>query len=134
MIRTSRRSALKSLATVPIVGAVAHWFKVDLGAHKVEETPEFKHRMAGVYVLRMVNTLQLRYKKVRGQYAPLALLKSHSPRDSWLDSERAITARLSRKQFDQMRFEDAEIVPGWLCQFSLSVDRHYAAPPSHHCE
>jgi len=126
MGNTNRRSMIKGLFGVPIIGAAAEWFVTsEAGAHgpSRKETPEYRRRFRAVQILRSINTMQRRYHAESGGYATLEALVSSELVAAWLDSKTAEKSGIGRSLIQTLSLGSDEISPGWRCRFNANQDR-----------
>lgn len=118
MTGISRRTTVKRLFSIPVIGATVQWLSnSDAEAHQPPQTPEYKRRAEAVQILRTINTVEQRARAEGGSFATLAALERSAAVSAWLDSPAADKRGIGRAVYRGFDFGSTEIVPGWRCTF-----------------
>lgn len=117
---SSRRFAMKTLASVPILGALAGAASIKVSAHG--EPVYVTDELEALTAARMVNTLQLRHFQTYARYAALVPLSKSDAVVAWLGSKYATKNKMGWEQFRRLDFGGSELSPGWSSSFIISAD------------
>lgn len=123
METTSRRTVMKKLLALPLLGGVANWKLIassfPLGAAYDETHATSENRFLAIRMLRLINTAELRYFMAQGHYADPTELHELDEVNQFLDSEKAQIKGIGRSLYSALHFDREEIVPGWQFKFKF---------------
>lgn len=124
----SRRSILKSLATIPLLGASIHLQARTSIFSRGREDLSFTKPSEALQVLRFINTAELWSKYKDGSYLPIEELLNSRGLKELLADDRARKKDLGKAFFSTLDFRGKEIIPGWNFQLFTSPKQDgYAA-------
>jgi hypothetical protein len=127
MVEPRRRSLLKSIATLPFapfVGKLGSFAQLGTGASGSQAEQEYQQKYLAVRILRHINTVQAFFRKELQQYADVEDFKSSDTVRKFLDSGVAERAGIGRSLYEQLQWDEKEIVPGWQLTLLRSTDRN----------
>lgn len=117
-----RRTVLRALLAIPVVGAVVEWFPAAAEAHTRPVDPLFAPKMVGVSILRLLNTAEHWYKAEYGRFADLPELLQSPVMAKVLSSQGAQKKGFGRTFFAQLDFRGERVHPNWRLAFRVSSD------------
>lgn len=118
---TSRRTFIKALMGVPVVGYVTNWLFGWAGVSWSDEERRHEAKFLAVRVIRLLNTAEQRYFDAKGRFGDLAVLWDSLPAKQFLNSKGADSAGLGRSFYSTLDFGRREVTPGWGLDFSLKA-------------
>lgn len=121
MDTATRRTLLKRLLSLPIVGSIAklNVFAMESPAATASEEEERKRQFLAVRILRLINTAEAWHFGSLRQYADLETLRKSDALAQLLKSEKAEEKGIGRSLYSTLRFDTDDITSGWA--FSLRV-------------
>ena len=121
MNNVRRRSFIKALASVPVIGGLGRFylFGADSGAR---ETVQSGENLRSINILRLLTTAQLRHWGKHGTYGSLSELSNGGFIDEVADNSYAEKKGFGRSLFSALRFQTAEVIPGWSLSHRLDKD------------
>ena len=108
-----RRSFLKALSGVPVIGAITKWYL--FGDATVDKTsPAYAERLRGVSILRLLNTAQARHLHKFGGYTNLPDLAKDGSIEEVIAAPKAEASGYGRTFFSTLKLGERQVLPGWV--------------------
>lgn len=115
MPTTTRRSVMKRMMAFPVFAAFQKW---DVANAK----KSMAHHVLGIQTFRFLNTAEFRFNYAFQRYAGLDELRNSDVVDTMVYQGPAERMWGGRALYEQLRFDQDEILPGWKLKFGLSHD------------
>src|SRR5690348_149140 len=118
MKNVRRRSFIKALASVPVIGGLGKFYLFGTDSEG-RETLESGENLRSINILRLLTTAQLRHWGKHGTYGNLSELSNGGFIDDVANDPYAEKKGFGRSLFSALRFQTAEVIPGWKLSHRL---------------